>query len=92
MCLLILSAIEPHLAQTVQALCKLPQSLYLICASVLLCLEGLVSLVFSIPSGSNTVSVFSPIGSLKLKGRDLMETSLRSECSEISHSLLVVWP
>jgi hypothetical protein len=52
----------------------LPQSLWVHCASVLLCLEDTVSLVSSIISWSYNLSSL-PQGSLSPEGRNLMKTS-----------------
>lgn len=64
--------------------------------SALLCLEGLDSLVSSIPSASYTLSASSSPEFPEPERRDFMETfllrlsvlrSLKVECSEVSHSL-----
>ena len=58
----------------------------------ILCLEGPLSLVFSIPSGSYILSassstVFSESGGEELDGG----LPFRAECSEVSYCLCSVW-
>lgn len=57
--------------------CQHCYSLYeFLCSSLLLCFEGPVSLVSSIPSGSYNLPPLLPQESLRPKGRKLMETSI----------------
>lgn len=53
-------------------------------------LDGPVSLVSSVPSGSYTFSMSSVAESPRPEGRDLMETPLRIESSNIFHFLHVI--
>lgn len=61
---------RPVLAPCIQS-----QSLGFLCALALLCLEGLVSLLSSIPSGLTLFTLPLPHGSMSQEERYLMETS-----------------
>lgn len=88
MCTL-LSAPGPHLVQT-PVYCY---SFYeFICVPSLLYLRGLVSLVFSIPSGSYILSASSSAEFPEPMGEEFdRDIPFRTERSEVSHSLHIVW-
>ena len=76
-------------------LCGLSAHCYSLCefisAVALLCLEDLVSLVSSIPSGSYNLSASSSSGVPEPRGEEFDgDIPFRAECSKVAHSLYIV--